>query len=78
MKIFKFKALLLLGLFILIAGFCYDFMFAGLPYQDPTAEQYAYWSYHGNIAKVIVITGLILIASAIVTAIFRALFFTKQ
>ena len=38
------------GLFLLFAGFIYDVMFAGIPYQDPTPEISARYVRHAGIA----------------------------
>lgn len=41
----------------MVAGFIYDVLFAGIPYQDPTPEMSARYSLHANIASVIRWTG---------------------
>jgi len=46
------------GLFVLLGGFVYDTMFAGLPYQDPSPEMSARYSYHSHIAEMICWTGV--------------------
>ncbi len=40
-----------LGLLLLVAGFGYDLMFAGIPYQDPTPEMSARYAFHARIAS---------------------------
>ncbi len=39
------------GLFLLLSGFVYDVMFAGIPYQDPTPEMSARYAHHARIAS---------------------------
>lgn len=41
------------GLFLLFAGFVYEVMFAGIPYQDPTPEMSARYARHVGIASTI-------------------------
>ena len=41
------------GLFLLVGGFIYDVMFAGIPYQDPTPEMSARYAHHAHIASTI-------------------------
>ncbi len=40
-----------IGLVLLLAGFVYDVMFAGIPYQDPTPEMSARYAHHARIAS---------------------------
>jgi hypothetical protein len=56
----RFRPLMLIaaGLFLLFAGFIYDVMFAGIPYQDPTPEMSARYAHHAHIASVIRWLGL--------------------
>jgi hypothetical protein len=53
MKRFWPLVLIVLGLFLLVSGFLYDVMFAGIPYQDPTPEMSAHYAHHARIASVI-------------------------
>ena len=48
---------LLLGLGIFLAGFVYDVIFAGIPYQDPTPELAARYAFHAGVAKAIRLVG---------------------
>jgi len=41
------------GLFLLLGGFIYDVVFAGIPYQDPTPEMSARYARHAHIAAII-------------------------
>ncbi len=45
--------LIVAGLLIVLGGFIYDVMFAGIPYQDPTPEMSARYEHHARIASVI-------------------------
>ncbi len=50
--------LIVVGLFLLIGGFIYDVMFAGIPYQDPTPEMSARYARHAFVASTIRWCGL--------------------
>jgi hypothetical protein len=45
--------LVVAGFFLLLGGFIYDAIYAGIPYQDPTPEMSARYSRHANIASTI-------------------------
>lgn len=45
--------LLILGLTVIFAGFVYDVLFAGIPYQDPTPALEASYELHSRIASMI-------------------------
>jgi hypothetical protein len=38
------------GVIIVLAGFVYDVLFAGIPYQDPTPEMQARYDFHSSVA----------------------------
>ena len=46
-----------IGLCLIVIGFVYDIMFAGIPYQDPTPELLAQWEFHSSIAKIFYASG---------------------
>ncbi len=46
-----------LGILLLISGFAYDLVFAGIPYQDPTPEMSARYAFHSRIASGFYILG---------------------
>jgi len=50
----------LLGILIVITGFVYDVIFAGIPYQDPTPELQARYDFHSAVASWILMSGGIL------------------
>lgn len=50
-------ALVALGFVSATAGFAYDMVFAGIPYQDPTPGMEARWEYHSGVAAVIELSG---------------------
>ena len=39
------------GLALVLGGFIYDVMFAGIPYQDPTPEMSARYAHHAHVAS---------------------------
>ena len=45
--------LITVGVSLLISGFFYDFIFAGIPYQDPTPEMSARYAFHSRVASTI-------------------------
>ncbi|MBU4526479.1 MAG: hypothetical protein KUA37_14820 [Desulfomicrobium sp.] len=53
MKRFWPRLFIVAGLFLLLGGFVYDVIFAGIPYQDPTPEMSARFSRHALIASII-------------------------
>lgn len=46
------------GLCLLLGGFVYDIVFAGIPYPDPTPEMSASYAFHSHIASLIRWVGL--------------------
>ena len=44
---------MLAGLLLFSAGFVYDVLFAGMPYQDPTPALEASYAFHAHIAHVL-------------------------
>ncbi len=53
-------AFLLAGISLMVAGFLYDVVFAGIPFQDPTLELAARYRFHSFIAFALRWTGLAL------------------
>jgi len=51
-------ALILIGIVIVLAGFGYDVLFAGIPYQDPTPGLAANYNLHSQIASAIRCIGM--------------------
>ena len=42
---------------IVMSGFVYDVVFAGIPYQDPTPELQARYDFHSAVAESLYTTG---------------------
>jgi hypothetical protein len=59
------------GLFLLFAGFIWDVMFAGIPYQDPTPELSARYAYHSHLASVIGWLGVAFLLFGLLAGIIR-------
>ena len=53
MKQFWPYILIAAGLLLMVGGFIYDVLFAGIPYQDPTPELSANYARHSHIASTI-------------------------
>jgi hypothetical protein len=62
---------LVLGLCLLVAGFLYDVQYAGIPYQDPTAEQQAQYNYDSTIASRVTSAGAVLVLAGSLLLIYR-------
>lgn len=61
------------GLAMVVAGFIFDLLFAGLPYQDPTAEMQARWEFNKSIADAIILTGLALCLAGLARVVWSRL-----
>jgi len=59
-----------LGFVLIGAGYAYDSMFAGIPYQDPTPELAARYAYHAGIAAWIGRAGLAVLVVGLGMALF--------
>jgi hypothetical protein len=66
------RLLVSIGFLLLLSGFIYDMMFAGIPCQDPTPEMSARFNRNKHIGEVICSVGLtfFLIGSFVVIALF--------
>ena len=71
-------AISLLGLCLVAAGFVYDVQYAGIPYQDPTAEQQAQYELHSSIASrvrsvggVLMLAGFLLFICQVISFLWR-------
>ena len=58
MKRFMPFLLIVSGITIIFAGFVYDVLFAGIPYQDPTPALTASYNFHSQIASIIRWSGM--------------------
>jgi hypothetical protein len=56
----------LLGIVIVVTGFVYDVLFAGIPYQDPTPELQARYDLHSSVAGIFYKTGGIVFLAGLV------------
>lgn len=50
--------LITLGVIVILAGFTYNILYAGIPYQDPTPALEENYNFHSKISTVICLTGL--------------------
>jgi hypothetical protein len=60
-------ALLVFGVLMVLGGFVYDAVFAGIPYQDPTVEMQARYDRHAGIATKTMWTGFVALIAGIVS-----------
>jgi hypothetical protein len=61
--------LIVVGFVLIITGFVYNIVFAGIPYQDPPPELVARYNMHATIAQTITTTGIITMLAGIVGSI---------
>lgn len=57
------------GIAIVVAGFLYDFLYVGIPYQDPPPELLKKINQHEKIAGNLIDTGFLVLLIAIIGAI---------
>lgn len=62
---------IVIGMILLIGGFVYDVIFAGIPYPDPTPELLASYNKHASIASVIRWSGVIIALAGCLFLILR-------
>jgi len=60
-----------LGTLTILAGFVYDILFAGIPYQDPVPAMLASYNFHAQVASIIRWSGLLISASGVIFALLR-------
>ena len=70
--------LLAAGPVLLVAGFVYDVLFAGIPYQDPTPELAASYARHSAIATVIYWCGVLTLLAGLIVTVIRFLVRRKR
>ena len=61
------------GIVLLLAGFVYDVLFAGIPYQDPTPEMQQRYERHRGIATAIELLGVAITLSGCLVWLVRRL-----
>jgi hypothetical protein len=63
-----------IGIFIVMSGFVYDVVFAGIPYQDLTPELQARYDFHSSVAGSLYTTGglVFLLGIVAIPFIFRS------
>ena len=66
--------LLIVGALIVVFGFVYDVMFAGIPYQDPTPELTQKYVYNVSIAYAFYKAGFIVSITGILVILFQRLY----
>jgi hypothetical protein len=57
---------------LLLAGFLYDLVFAGIPYQDPTPEMAASYASHASIASMIYWSAALVFLAAVTAVVVRS------
>lgn len=64
------KHLIKIGLALIIAGFIYEMVFAGVPYQDPTEEMVIRYNRNEFISMTIMQIGLAVLVTGILVKVF--------
>ena len=59
-----------LGIGLVLFGFVYDLLLAGIPYQDPTPELQSRWEFHKFVAGLFLKTGGIVFLLGLLAAPF--------
>jgi cytochrome bd-type quinol oxidase subunit 2 len=58
MRNFPTRFLVVSSIIVILFGFVYASIFAGIPYQDPTPEMSANYKFHSSISNIILVIGL--------------------
>ena len=58
MRKFPARFLIISGIIVILFGFVYGSIFAGIPYQDPTPEMSANYNFHSRVSNIILVIGL--------------------
>ena len=58
MRKFPARFLIISGIIVILFGFVYGSIFAGIPYQDPTPEMSANYNFHSIVSNIILVIGL--------------------
>ena len=76
-KMFKNKKILswgiIGGILLIVIGFIYDVIFAGIPYQDPTPLMIQKFNFHKNVAGKIELIGLSIMLISLLGIIIKKL-----
>ena len=64
---FTLVALPFIGALVVVGGFAYDIAFAGIPYQDPTPDLQARYTFHRSVAGWMYKSGAILLVGGVVS-----------
>ncbi len=74
MKNFPTRLLIIIGIVVILFGFVYGSIFAGIPYQDPTAEMSAHYDFHFRISNIILVSGFIALLLGMQGALAKLIF----
>ena len=70
----KARYAVLLGIMLLVAGFVFEAVFNGMPYQDPTPEMTAQWQSNEMVARYFYLAGLVILVAGVTMIILRKVF----
>jgi len=74
MRNFPSRLLVVGGLILIVFGFVYGSIFAGIPYQDPTPKMSANYDFHFSVSNIIVVIGLGALLVGMVGAVVKFMF----
>ena len=74
-KMFKNKEILswgiIWGILLIVIGFIYDVIFAGIPYQDPTPLMIKKFNFHKTVAEKIELIGFVIMLISLLGVIIK-------
>lgn len=65
------RLLVVAGIALFVSGFAYDVRFAGIPYQDPSPQMQASYTFHARIASAIQRVGVAALLGGLATGVVR-------
>jgi ABC-type antimicrobial peptide transport system permease subunit len=74
MRNFPARLLVVGGLIVILFGFVYGLIFAGIGYQDPTPEMSANYAFHFSVSSIILVIGFGSMFLGIVCAVANFIF----
>jgi len=74
MRNFPARLLVVGGLIVILFGFIYGLIFAGIPYQDPTPEMSANYDFHFSVSNIILVIGFGALLLGMIGAVAKFMF----
>ena len=74
MRNYPTRFLVVSSIIVILFGFVYTSIFAGIPYPDPTPEMSANYEFHSSISKITLVIGLGMLFLGMVAGIVKFIF----